>query len=228
MPETLGNGTEIMTRFTENEKVALAGAMQAGTARGSVAARVARLARMTRESVRRSRQRAAVVRELSDLSDRVLADIGIGRWDIDEIAEQAAGPSAPNGKALIVELGSILSDVLVAPVAAWLRRGHTYRDLMALDDHSLSDIGITRGQIPAIVAGMRSRDAGGEPLGSADIVRPIRVWNRSRIAAKELSAFDDRTLQDIGMVRGDIDDVAAELAERSMLPANAQRAPHAA
>jgi len=215
-----------MTRFTENERVALTGAMPAGTARTSVAGRVARLARMTRQALSHSLRRRAIRRELRELDDRSLADIGVNRWDIEKIADKAAGKPAPSASALAREFAGLARAALVDPVRAKLREGQTYRDLMALDDHALMDIGITRGQIPAIVEGLR--DGRTEAFSSADLIRPIRVWNRSRIAAKELSAFDDRTLDDIGMVRGDIDEVASALAKRATRPADSRKTSRAA
>jgi uncharacterized protein YjiS (DUF1127 family) len=43
-------------------------------------------------------------------------------------------------------------------VAEWRRRERTYRELMALDDRSLADIGIHRTQIRALIEG-GGRDA---------------------------------------------------------------------
>jgi uncharacterized protein YjiS (DUF1127 family) len=40
----------------------------------------------------------------------------------------------------------------------WRRREQTYAELMALDDHSLADIGLHRSQIGALVDGVRVPD----------------------------------------------------------------------
>lgn len=40
--------------------------------------------------------------------------------------------------------------------AEWRRRQRAYAELMALDDHSLADIGIRRSEIPSIVEGGRA------------------------------------------------------------------------
>ena len=45
------------------------------------------------------------------------------------------------------------------------------RQLSALDDHLLADIGIRRGQIPAAVAGLMARPAATEPAAA---VKPLR------------------------------------------------------
>jgi uncharacterized protein YjiS (DUF1127 family) len=50
---------------------------------------------------------------------------------------------------------SILNLFLAAgrAVAEWRRRERAYRELIALDDHSLADIGVHRSQIRALVEG---------------------------------------------------------------------------
>jgi uncharacterized protein YjiS (DUF1127 family) len=97
---------------------------------------------------------------------------------------------------------------------------------MALDERMLRDIGVSRGDIPAVVAGI-SRLA--DTTDSNDPLDALRRWNRSRSAAKTLNALDSRMLNDMGFVRGDIDWVAEELAVRSLAPANANKpAPRAA
>jgi uncharacterized protein YjiS (DUF1127 family) len=42
--------------------------------------------------------------------------------------------------------------------SAWRRRERAYADLMALDDHSLADIGLHRSQIAAVFGGVRTPD----------------------------------------------------------------------
>lgn len=207
-----------MTRFTYKEKVALDRAMAAAattridssalTGRGNLLARWL--------------DRAAVVRELSGLDDRMLADIGVARWQIDEIADQAAGNSKRS-------LLSALAGTLAAPFVRWFRRNEAYRQLASLDDRMLSDIGLNRGDIPALV---KSWD--GEPVSwvaeeEAPLLRGLRQWNRGRATAKALHALDNHMLDDIGLVRGDIDWVAEELAAQSAwTAANRNNEPRAA
>lgn len=42
----------------------------------------------------------------------------------------------------------------------------------------------------------------------ADLVGRIAAWNDARVTRKGLSALTDRELDDLGLVRGDIDDIA--------------------
>jgi uncharacterized protein YjiS (DUF1127 family) len=51
-------------------------------------------------------------------------------------------------------LGSLLSRLVLAPLARLKAREAAYEELMSLDDHMLKDIGITRSQIPGVVRGV--------------------------------------------------------------------------
>lgn len=42
----------------------------------------------------------------------------------------------------------------------------------------------------------------------ADIVATITAWNDARVTRQGLSRLSDRELDDLGLVRGDIDDIA--------------------
>ena len=42
--------------------------------------------------------------------------------------------------------------------SAWRQRQQTYGELMALDDHSLADIGLHRSQIAGLYGGVRAPD----------------------------------------------------------------------
>lgn len=60
--------------------------------------------------------------------------------------------------------------------------------------------------------------AGGSSLGGrlsatlAGIVSALTAWNDARATRDALSRLSDRELDDIGLCRGDIDEVAARLA----------------
>lgn len=44
------------------------------------------------------------------------------------------------------------------------------------------------------------------------LVSALAVWNDTRVTRKALSQLTDRELDDIGLCRGDIDDIASRLA----------------
>jgi uncharacterized protein YjiS (DUF1127 family) len=57
---------------------------------------------------------------------------------------------------LLISTGSAFS--------RWRRREQAYAELMALDDHSLADIGIHRSQIGSLVEGVRMPDPSLAPI----------------------------------------------------------------
>jgi uncharacterized protein YjiS (DUF1127 family) len=110
---------------------------------------------------RRRREQAAAVRELQQLDDRSLSDIGISRHDISALVHGArrAGP-ALRGAMLV----RFVEEKLLQPFSTWRLRARTRRELMALDDTALRDIGIERGQIEGIAAGVADARAAGKTL----------------------------------------------------------------
>jgi uncharacterized protein YjiS (DUF1127 family) len=204
--------TRKMTRFTEKEKVELNRAM---TPVATIRTQDFTPATSKGSLLQRWLQRAAVVRELSDLDNRMLDDIGVSRWQIDEIADAVVGGGRPSLFAAVVT-------TVAAPLVRWYRRNQALRQLSQLDDRMLSDIGINRGDIPNVVQSWDG-DVLGEAASSEEdeslLVRGFRRWSRSRATAKALHALDNHTLNDIGLVRGDIDWIAEELATRATLTA---------
>jgi uncharacterized protein YjiS (DUF1127 family) len=212
-----------MTRLSDNEKVVLAQAKtQAAVTRNDKIDSVADAFKAVAKAAVRPIRRALIARQLQKLDDRLLADIGLQRWQIEVVADNAVGGSRESFPAAVVQLVSLLGKGF----RLWREKRIAYRELMALDERMLRDIGLNRGDIPAVVAGI-NRTA--EATDSTDPLDALRRWNRSRSAAKTLNALDSRMLNDMGFVRGDIDWVAEELAVRSLTPANANKpAPRAA
>jgi uncharacterized protein YjiS (DUF1127 family) len=172
----------------------------------------------------RAIRRRAVYRELMNLDDRLLADIGLTRGDVAAVAHRAAEESAPAGPSIGRTLSAVIGRI-AERIRERMRRRAALAELMALDDRLLADIGLTRGQIPAAVGSARI----GWLKDEVDsLVRPFRLWQRSLEATRALHTLDDRALADAGMLRAEIGWVAAELAERSLKPANCNRLPHAA
>jgi len=212
-----------MTRFTEKEMVELSRAMTpATTTRTEEFTPAAGEFSSQGNLLQRWLRRAAVVRELSQLDSRMLDDIGVSRWQIDEIADAAVGGERPS-------LTAALAQTLAAPLVRWYRRNEAYRQLSQLDDRMLADIGVNRGDIPALVQSWNG-DVPGETAAEEDagLLNGFRQWNRSRATAKALHALDNHMLEDIGLVRGDIDWVAEELAAQSAWTAANRNSEHRA
>jgi uncharacterized protein YjiS (DUF1127 family) len=212
--------TEIMYRTTANEKVVLGRAnTPAVTARETGFGALATFAKRLVNSVRHTLERAAIARELSALNDRELADIGLTRGDIPAVAEKSVTVPAEPG--LVAAFGEMLHDLLVAPVALWNKRRVAYSALNGLDNRMLADIGISRAEISDVVNGMHK--AISYPAVSLDLVAPITAWNRARQTANQLYKLEDRMLLDIGVVRGDIEWLASEVANKAAAAANRNR-----
>ncbi|MGH6893168.1 MAG: DUF1127 domain-containing protein [Dongiaceae bacterium] len=213
---------KIMDRMTGNEKVVLgrAGMPVANTHKTGFGA-LEVFAKRVVNSVRRTLERTAIARELSALNDRELADIGLTRADIPAVAEKSVRVPAQPG--LIAAFGEMLHDLLVAPVTLWNRRRVAYSALNGLDDRMLADIGVSRAEIADVVKGLHKSVA--YPAVSLDVVAPIAAWNRARQTANQLYRLEDRMLQDIGVVRGDIEWLASEVAHKAISAANRNQ-PH--
>ena len=204
--------TEIMYRTTANEKVVLGRAnMPAATARETGFGALAVFTKRVVNSVRHILERAAIARELSALTDRELADVGLTRADIPAVAEKSV--TAPVQVGPVVAFGEMLHDLLVAPVVLWNKRRVAFATLNGLDNRMLADIGISRAEISDVVGGLHK--AVTRPALVLDLVAPIAAWNRARLTANQLYKLEDRMLHDIGVVRGDIDWVASEVAHKS-------------
>jgi len=178
-----------MTRFTEVEKAMVSQAdTLAPRATGFVGALVARF--------RNAALRRQIVQELGELSDRTLADIGVVRGDIVRVATVRADQAIPTGGSL--GFGAFLEAAVVRPVLRHIRQRRAYDNLMALDDRMLSDIGISRDEIPTLVRRLTG-------------VRP--AW--ATAAGRPIAQDGARTLAETGFAGG-LDPVAKELAVRSL------------
>ena len=220
-----------MTRIIEKEKVAYGQAMTLATTTRTADGGLAGILRTYLAGRKRAAERRKLVAELQDLDDACLADIGLKRWQIGAAVDRACGPRGPSSARLAGQVAALALGGVAGWVAGWYRRQKAYQELIALNDHTLRDIGISRAEIPALVNQMGVADHMATPATwslEAELVRPLRQWNRSRANAKVLNAMDDRMLSDIGLVRGDIDWVSEAMAKRSLAVANANRSEQAA
>jgi uncharacterized protein YjiS (DUF1127 family) len=117
----------------------------------------------------RARRRNRAIAELSRLDDRLLNDVGIERGCIVETVDATMERRAPAWT--VVELGRSLVEPLFRPILRWRRDAETLGALGQLDDHLLSDIGVSRGDLayqPKLVLNRaRAANANRAPLRAA-------------------------------------------------------------
>jgi uncharacterized protein YjiS (DUF1127 family) len=219
-----------MNRIVINQNVALNLDLLGSAARETGLAAFARFGRALANAARRTYARIQLENELYALDDRSLNDIGVGRGSIPALAREAL----PAGEeTLFAELSRLVVNGVLRPAIDWNRRRKARATLEALDDRLLADIGLARFEIDAHVARLSGAING--PLPAAvqamedDMTAPFKAWSAARATAKELSRLTDRQLMDIGVIRGDIDELAGNLAERGLAAnSNALTAPKAA
>jgi uncharacterized protein YjiS (DUF1127 family) len=213
--DDIGLGRDAVTRIA---KTLARAALPAPRARPGVVARIWRW-----------HKRRAAIRQLEGLDDRILADIGLVRGDIDEAVDRAAAARSAERGAEPSLAARVLATWrawdpgrpargLVTRGRQWLKRRATIRELQALDDRVLADIGLLRRDIPAAVNRL---DA-----GSAETARPtfeqsnywdcvVRMLRRSELtrdAAREIVRQDPEGLIDLGQPKADFGWVPAGLA----------------
>jgi uncharacterized protein YjiS (DUF1127 family) len=170
------------------------------------------LGRLLSRSVIMPLRRAAQIRRttasLHQLDDRLLSDIGLKREDIGYLAVQTAQAPTP-----------ATEPAVRGALTRRIRRWRTRRELEALSDSVLSDIGVRRSEIPTLVnqlSGQNDGPAAGaamEPAPSAgahlpavlgNVLGVLRVQIRRWRARRELKALSDQVLNDIGVRRSEI------------------------
>jgi uncharacterized protein YjiS (DUF1127 family) len=203
---------------TINEKVA------GGAARETGFAALNRFGAVLVNSVRRHFRRAAIERELARLDNRMLEDLGLVRSEISFVADQAV--AIPGEGTLFQEFSRLVVNLLVRPVVEWNRRREVYDQLMAMDDRMLADIGMSRYEAAEYVRrlGRELHEPLPETLAAMeqDVTAPLRAWNRARLTARQLNELSDRQLLDIGVVRGEIAELAQEVSRKAVANFNAE------
>jgi uncharacterized protein YjiS (DUF1127 family) len=136
-------------------------------------------------------ERAAVTAELEGLNDRQLADIGVAREDIPLIAGSKGDASSPT----LAALAWALVRSAGRAIAGWRSRRAAIRELMALDDRMLRDIGIARSDIAAMVAGMARGLGAVAPISRPETgieVATISSYLRGRAVLGRVATTSDR------------------------------------
>ncbi|MEQ8354900.1 MAG: DUF1127 domain-containing protein [Kiloniellaceae bacterium] len=98
-------------------------------------------------ALRRRNHRRRTLRQLTALDDRLLSDIGVNRADIEATAAFCCDKESPAA-------GASIWHGLFARAGREMRRRKTIRELSAMSDSLLADIGIERAQIPTVAAAL--------------------------------------------------------------------------
>jgi uncharacterized protein YjiS (DUF1127 family) len=152
-------------------------------------------AKQSAKAIRRHLTRMAIVRELSALDDRSLADIGINRAHIPAVADKAAGDSTAG-----VDFVTMVQNAVIVPLRLWRERAKAESELSRLTDRELLDIGIMRADIAGVVASMAAKHV---------------VSALATPAASEPANLEHRSIQDVGVIRGDIVRMVDAVANRN-------------
>lgn len=126
----------------------------------------------------------------------------------DDVDTRQAAPATTVLSALahysgLAEIAWMVRYGILQPLRRRIEKRRAIAQLRALDERSLRDIGIERGQIELVVEGSYFR----RPSAPRPEVGPfaaLRRWNFRRRTTDMLAALDDRMLEDIGLVRCNI------------------------
>jgi uncharacterized protein YjiS (DUF1127 family) len=107
-----------------------------------------------------------------------------------------------------------------ARLAAWQRQRRTYEALLRCSDHLLADMGIERQHIALIARGIDPRQYDASKSGWRGWWRELRgrldaasvARRERRRISRELMAYDDHDLDDLGIRRSEIPALARRLA----------------
>jgi uncharacterized protein YjiS (DUF1127 family) len=90
-------------------------------------------------------------------------------------------------------------------VGRWYRQAATRSALMACSDRVLADVGIEREDIPAIARASAGRSRSETVNWRDALSRRLEGIRQRRRVYRELMAYSDRELDELGIGRGDID-----------------------
>ncbi|GAB4391187.1 MAG: hypothetical protein Tsb0032_01960 [Kiloniellaceae bacterium] len=135
-------------------------------------------------ALKRRHERRRTLKALTQLDDRLLADIGISRAAIEATADDCCGKEAVGGTSVWTRL--------TARLRGEVRRRRTIRELSAMSDELLADIGISRAEIPAVAAALMDEQPQRPETGESQILAANGVVADMPIGAQvsaEILAF---------------------------------------
>jgi uncharacterized protein YjiS (DUF1127 family) len=106
-----------------------------------------------------------------------------------------------------------------------LERTAIARELSALNDRELADVGLARGDIEAVAERSVTVPAEAGPFTAFGemlhdlLIAPVALWNKRRVAYSVLNGLDNRMLSDIGITRAEISDVVKGMHKAVSYPA---------
>ena len=100
----------------------------------------------------------------------------------------------------------------------WNQRHALNHRLQTLPDYLLKDIGIGRGQLPAVVSGARRRPSQVFAGALERVVKAFIRWNQRHALNHRLQALPDYLLKDIGIGRDQIPAVVSGALKRQASP----------
>jgi uncharacterized protein YjiS (DUF1127 family) len=131
-------------------------------------------------SLRRRLRHRRTLTALGRLDDRLLSDIGVSRAEIEATAAFCCETQPQRGESVWQKIG------------AWLSREHrrrqTIRELSAMSDEMLADVGIARADIPAIAAALFVE----RPAAAAPVGEPVERGSEIPVTAQVLSFIEVR------------------------------------
>lgn len=98
-------------------------------------------------------------------------------------ALMARGEAIADVVGALVGLVGKVAAKLYAPIKNWAIERATRDELMSLDDRTLADIGLTRGDIPQVAAGLWVPENRLAQVSAAKPAQPSNVNNRPQVAA---------------------------------------------
>lgn len=105
------------------------------------------------------------------------------------------------------------TEVVTGPLRRALRARRTVRELERLNDRELRDIGVERGDIPALAARLAAAEAP-VPAHRRSLIAALRRGWARRAMIRDLQRLPDHVLQDVGIPRYEIEPMVERALDR--------------